>query len=159
MKKILVYTTICLLILGGYYMLRQRYNPKRSLQEVRTELAKLGQNGDLIFQTSLSSQSQAIQAATHSKYSHCGILYIENGKYFVFEAVQPVKMTPLANWIARGEDGHYVIKRLKDAERILTPEVLQKMKERYGNKIPLEETVISPAAIFESNVLQKIKEN
>jgi uncharacterized protein YycO len=201
-------------------MLRQRYNPKRSLQEVRTELAKLGQNGDLIFQTSLSSQSQAIQAATHSKYSHCGILYIENGKYFVFEAVQPVKMTPLANWIVQGEDGHYVIKRLKDAERILTPEVLQKMKkigeeylgkkydltfewnddkiycseliwkvyykatgieigkleklrdfdlsnpivqqkmkERYGNKIPLEETVISPAAIFESNVLQKIKEN
>jgi hypothetical protein len=32
-------------------------------------------NGDLIFQISTSGQSKAIQLATHSKYSHCGILY------------------------------------------------------------------------------------
>ena len=31
-------------------------------------------NGDLIFHTSQSSQSQAIQIATNSKYSHMGII-------------------------------------------------------------------------------------
>lgn len=31
-------------------------------------------DGDIIFQTSKSSQSQAIQVATHSKYSHMGVL-------------------------------------------------------------------------------------
>ena len=31
--------------------------------------------GDIIFQTSKSSQSKAILMATHSKYSHMGIVY------------------------------------------------------------------------------------
>ena len=47
--------------------------------------------GDLIFQTSTSAQSKAIQAATRSKYSHCGIIYKEGNNYYVYEAVQPVK--------------------------------------------------------------------
>lgn len=34
------------------------------------------QTGDIIFQTSLSSQSQAIQLATHSDYSHTGMIVI-----------------------------------------------------------------------------------
>lgn len=33
------------------------------------------QNGDIIFQTSTSGQSKAIQIATGSKYSHMGIIY------------------------------------------------------------------------------------
>ena len=71
------------------------------------------ENGDIIFQTSTSSQSKAIQIATESKYSHCGLLFNE-GQWLVYEAVQPVKMTPLNEWIKRGENGKYVIKRLKN---------------------------------------------
>lgn len=172
------------------------------------------QNGDIIFQTSKSSQSKAIQLATHSKYSHMGIIYENKGKYFVYEAVQPVKLTPLQDWIKRGKNGHYVIKRLENAEDILTNEVLSKMrrygerfkgksydiyfewsddkiycselvwkiykeaanieigkleqlsdfdlsnkivqnkmKERYGDNIPMDEKVISPAAMFNSDKL------
>ena len=37
--------------------------------------------------------------------------------------------------------------------------VKQKMKERFGDKIPTEETVISPAAIFDSELLTTVKEN
>jgi hypothetical protein len=65
---------------------------------------------------------------THSKYSHMGIIYKQAGRYFVFEAIQPVKLTPLHDWIERGKDGHYVVKRLKNADRILTREALKKMK-------------------------------
>src|SRR5688572_1747556 len=64
-------------------------------------------DGDIIFQTSLSSQSKAIQLATHSEYSHCGIIYKKGNHFYVYEAIQPVKMTPLYKWIARGKDGHY----------------------------------------------------
>ena len=88
------------------------------------------QNGDIVFQTSLSSQSQAIQLATRSKYSHMGIIYEENGTYYVFEAIQPVRLTRLETWIQRGENGHFVVKRLKNAEAILTNEVLRRMKEQ-----------------------------
>ena len=34
------------------------------------------QNGDIIFQSLRSGQSDAIQLATHSRYSHCGIICI-----------------------------------------------------------------------------------
>ncbi|HAD12945.1 MAG TPA: hypothetical protein DCF33_10980 [Saprospirales bacterium] len=175
-------------------------------------------NGDLIFQTSLSGQSKAVQLATHSTYSHCGIVFQENGKFYVFEAVQPVKRTPLNRWIARGHGGKFVVKRLKNADQVLTPAVLKnmkeiagqfagkpydltfewsddriycseliwkvyqratgielgelaklssfdlthksvqkKMQERYGDQIPWNEPVISPVAIFDSDLLVTIK--
>ena len=177
------------------------------------------ENGDIIFQTSKSSQSKAIQLATNSKYSHMGIIYEDEGHFFVYEAVQPVKLTPLKNWITRGENGHYVIKRLKNADQVLTNSVLTKMKkvgeqfngkpydiyfewsddkiycselvwkiykqaayveigqleqlsdfdltneivqtkmkERYGDNIPMDEKVISPAAMFNSDKLITIYE-
>jgi hypothetical protein len=58
-----------------------------------------------------------------------GIVYVRDGTPFVFEAVQPVKLTPLARWIARGTDGHYVVKRLRNADRLLDPSALKRMQE------------------------------
>lgn len=174
-------------------------------------------NGDIIFQTSKSQQSKAIQAATKSRYSHMGIIYKNNGKYYVCEAVQPVKLTPLKEWISRGEKNHYIVKRLKEDlsensiqkmkkigeqfldkdydlyfewsddkiycselvwkiyKRALNIEIgnLKKLKDfdlentevkrmllqRYGEKIPLEETVISPSSMFNSEKLKTIIEN
>lgn len=85
-------------------------------------------DGDIVFQTSRSAQSQAIQLATQSPYSHMGIVYIQAGEPYVFEAVQPVMLTPLDAWIARGEDAHFVAKRLRNANAILTAEVLRDMR-------------------------------
>ena len=178
------------------------------------------QSGDIIFQTSKSGQSKAIQIATNSKYSHMGIVYKQGSDFFVYEAVQPVKLTPLSDWIERGENGHFVLKRLKDSKTYLTSENLEKMQrigekyagknydlyfewsdskiycselvwkiykeaidieigklenlgdfnleneavkaklqERYGNNIPKEELVISPAAMFDSEKLETVYKN
>lgn len=216
MKKLFLIIVLCFGLLFGLYMYSEKGNPDIS-ERIET---KQIQNGDLIFQTSLSQQSKAIQLATNSVYSHCGIIYEKNGKYFVFEAIQPVQSTPLEKWISRGKDNHYVIKRLKNSEHIFTKEALIKMKseagrlkgkdydltfewsdnkmycseliwkiynkalnidlgklqkleefdlsnpvvkkkltERYGNNIPKSETVISPKAIFESNLLFEVIRN
>ncbi len=88
--------------------------------------------GDLIFHESRSSQGAALEAATGSKYTHMGIIFKKKGHWFVFEAVQPVRATPLKNWIRRGKDGRYVIKRLINRDRVLKKKVLEKMK-RIGN--------------------------
>jgi hypothetical protein len=177
-------------------------------------------NGDIVFQTSQSAQSLAIQLATASPYSHMGIVYIQDGEPHVFEAVQPVKLTPLRAWIQRGEREHFVAKRLRNAESQLTAETLERMlavgeqfagkdydlyfewsddriycselvwkvfergagirlgqqqtmagfdlshptvqakvKERYGDRIPLEELVVSPVAIFDAVNLVTVYEN
>ena len=224
-KTILLIGLIALIIVGGLYAKRKYYDPRQRLDNARTEVLILVDNselreGDLIFQTSLSRQSQAIQLATKSKYSHCGLIYKDGKDYYVFEAVQPVKRTQLDKWIARGKDGKYVIKRLKNADQVLTPATLakmkqigdkfkgknydltfewsdnkiycseliwkiyqrttgleigkleklsdfdltneavkMKMKERYGDKIPMNENVISPVAIFDSELLKTVKTN
>ncbi len=177
-------------------------------------------SGDIIFQTSRSSQSVAIQMATNSKYSHMGIVYLRGGVPFVFEAVEPVKITPLDEWIARGENGHFVVKRLSNASTILTPDALRRMQvvaeeymgrhydlyfewseeriycselvwlvyqraldisigdletlgdfdlsspvvkkllaERWGENPPMDELVISPAAVFASDKLVEVYHN
>ena len=73
------------------------------------------QDGDIVFQRSRSQQAIAISAATHSDYTHMGIIFVESGEPFVYEAIQPVVRTPLKMWAERAKDGHYVVKRLKDS--------------------------------------------
>jgi Permuted papain-like amidase enzyme, YaeF/YiiX, C92 family len=175
-------------------------------------------SGDIIFQISKSRQSEAIQKATNSKYSHVGLVYKNENKVYVYEAVQPVKLTPINEWINQGENKHYVVKRLKNWKESLTEDKIKKMKEvgekfneksydiyfewsndkiycselvwkmykealnielgglktlksfnlndpivkkimkeRYGNKIPYDEKVISPRDIFESKKLFTVK--
>jgi len=174
-------------------------------------------DGDIVFHTSRSAQSLAIQLATKSPYSHMGIVYLRDGKPFVFEAVQPVKLTPLTEWIARGERQQFVAKRLRDADTRLTAETLRSMRaaaeqlagkdydpyfewsderiycselvwkifergagielgerqtiaafdlshpavqqelnERYGDRVPFDEVVVSPAAIFAAAELETV---
>lgn len=98
----------------------------------KENVKKVYQEGDIIFQTSSSGQSSAIQLATNSKYSHCGI-FIKNrkGKLMVAEAVQPVRMTPIKEFIQRGDDNHFVIKRLTNKDSTLTDDVLKQMRELF----------------------------
>lgn len=171
--------------------------------------------GDVVFHTSTSAQSAAVQAATHSPYSHMGIVIQRGGKPFVLEAVQPVKYTAPGAWLDRGKGRHYVIKRTRapllpaavaqleqearhyvgkpydlafawSDERIYcselvwklyksagielaplaklgsfdlaSPVVRRKLEERYHGRIPADEPVIAPAAIFASEQLVTVAE-
>lgn len=178
-------------------------------------LAYEPQEGDIVFQTSTSSQSLAIQKATSSPYSHMGVVLFRQGKPYVFEAIAKVSYTSMADWIKRGKNGTYVAKRLKtpltqeqirqlyqEARRyenkpydmtfdwsdvrmycselvwkmyrkatgleigrlqqikdfnLNAPEVQLKMKERYGNRVPLDHPVISPVAMFNDPQLQTLE--
>ncbi|MTH46963.1 YiiX family permuted papain-like enzyme [Intestinirhabdus alba] len=172
------------------------------------------QTGDIIFQMSRSSQSKAIQLATHSRYSHVGMVVVRDKHPYVFEAVGPVVYTPLQKWIARGEKSRYIVRRVSgglSAEQqkklaqaakpylgkpydlafswtddrqycsevvwkvylkalkmrvgklqrlkefdLSQPAVQAKLRERYGNNIPLNETVVSPQALFDAPQLETV---
>ncbi|HAE69667.1 MULTISPECIES: YiiX family permuted papain-like enzyme [Sphingobacterium] len=218
MKKTFIYllSLISLMLVTLIFAEPIHAQPKKVAPKHAKDNAKLPplKDGDMIFQSSISPQCKAIQLATRSPYSHCGIIFYENGNPYVLEAVQPVTVTKLEHWIARGEKQHYAVKRLKNADQVLTnstlakmksigknflgknydatfewsddkiycseliwkiyqrgagievgkleklkdfdlssPEVKTKLKERYGNSVPLNETVISPASIFNSALL------
>jgi len=212
-------------LVAGLFAKKYYVDPREGVAIAQAELNELAnknvlRDGDLIFQTSLSNQSKAIQLATNSKYSHCGLIYKRGREFYVFEAIQPVSLTPMDEWIARGEGGRFVVKRLKNFEQVLTPpalermkligddwlgksydlafewsddklycselvwkiyqrgakveigklerlkdfnlankEVQQKLEERYGADIPMNDQVISPVAIFESDLLMTVKTN
>jgi hypothetical protein len=171
-------------------------------------------DGDIIFHTSRSAQSLAIQRATHSPYSHVGLVFHRDGKPFVLEAIATVRYTPLGQWTARGTGGQYVVRRLREpltetqahllreaaekyagkpydlyfewsADRIYCSELVWKayhdalglelgalqklrefdladplvrarMRERYGDNVPMHEPVISPGAQFDSTLLRTV---
>ena len=86
--------------------------------------------GDVIFQTSKAEQGEALAQATHSPYTHCGILYRdEKGDWVVYEAAQPVGLQALHDWIRRGKDHHFWVRRLRDAEITLTPAGIQRLRQ------------------------------
>lgn len=92
-------------------------------------------DGDIIFQSSQSNQSKAIEQATNSPYSHVGIIFIKNGKPYVFEAASKVIYTPLDKWINRGKNKTYVIKRLKNhplSQQEITS--LKQVAHKFENK-------------------------
>ena len=172
------------------------------------------QNGDIVFQDSDGFQSAAIRLATNSSYSHCGIVLSINEEWMVLEAVQPVRVTPVKQWIAQGTNNKYVKKRLKESDLLThkvenkmwatgksfigknydiyfgwgddklycselvwkiyhralgielgklkklkeynlnSKEVKEQLKLRYGKDIPLNDKMISPQDIFESDLLE-----
>jgi uncharacterized protein YycO len=173
--------------------------------------------GDVVFQSFPSPQCRAIQLATRSQFSHVGMILMHRGRLMVYEAVSPVKFTPIDAWIQRDAGHHFVARRLKNADSILTraalqrmdsvavsyegrpydsafnwsdeklycsevvwkvyhqgagvqvgtlrklkefdftsSEVRKKLKERYPDGIPLEETVVSPEDVFQSALLQTV---
>ncbi|MBL8112236.1 MAG: YiiX family permuted papain-like enzyme [Acidobacteria bacterium] len=86
------------------------------------------QEGDLVFHTSRSAQSLAIQRATKSPFSHMGVVLEHGRTLYVLEAVSTVRETPLADWLARGERGRYRALRLADAVTVLTPDARAKLR-------------------------------
>ncbi len=107
MKKILF--ALPVLLLGIFFLTKIGSYAKIKKHIAATQY----QNGDIIFQETESKQCEAIKAATHSKYSHCGILFNDNNLWYVLEAVEPVQIIPLQDFIMRNKQQHYAIKRLK----------------------------------------------
>lgn len=91
-------------------------------------------DGDIIFQSSPSRQSAAIEEATQSPYSHCGIIFYENNVAYVYEAVQPVGKRRLDEWIESGVNAEFVVKRLDTVQ--LTENKIKALKsyaiEQFG---------------------------
>ncbi len=129
-RSIIIYGLISVLavLLACGFILRHKAALAGEIWLASTEISGLPlDDGDLIFQTSRSSQSAAIQHATGSMWSHMGMIVFHDGQPYVLEASATVRYTPLARWVAYGVGRHFVVKRLADARRVLTPEALAKL--------------------------------
>ena len=72
------------------------------------------QEGDLVFQSLPHSRLvNAIEGATHSPFSHCGIVAKENGRWVVYEAYRNVDSVPLRQFTQRGRGEAFAVYRLR----------------------------------------------
>jgi hypothetical protein len=201
-------TILLLSVLVAAILALAAFTPSKSKTETPLK------NGDIIFIVNPSGQGKAIQLATKSKFTHVGVVFIEDGKAMVYHAVEPVSKNTFKEFVSMSADGKYYIKRLKD-QSVLTeekvkamltearsllgkhydlafnwsdeeyycsefvwklydhafhipigklrplkefdlshPAVKEKLEQRYGKKIPLEEKMISPGDMYESELLE-----
>jgi len=94
------------------------------------------QNGDLIFQTCKSAVGVVIRDATHSRYDHLGIVFSRSGGWYVLEAIEPVCITPLQDWVERGLLSQVALRRLQNPAPLRQPGAMARfravMKENLG---------------------------
>lgn len=67
-----------------------------------SDLPKL-MTGDIVFQESTSNQANAIMLSTDSEFSHVGVIEVKGGSIRVWEAVNPVRVIGLQQWINKGK--------------------------------------------------------
>ncbi|MBK6832616.1 MAG: peptidoglycan peptidase [Flavobacteriales bacterium] len=115
-----------LVVLAGVVAVAGR-NSFPSFSQKKTVVPAL-RDGDILFQSMGGGKSDAIALATKCKWTHVGIAFLEAGQWTVFEAVGPVKKTPLDEWIDQG-DGHYIVKRLDATAATMEPDAINKLRD------------------------------
>jgi len=92
--------------------------------------------GDILFQSLPNPAGMdlvdAIEGSTNSPYSHCGMVFQEGGDWKVIEAIGPVKITPLKEYVSRGRGGKVWAYRLDESDRKHVPAALAAMRDDLG---------------------------
>ncbi|MBZ0166344.1 MAG: hypothetical protein K8I00_06010, partial [Candidatus Omnitrophica bacterium] len=81
--------------------------------------------GDFIFQDIHGKLFRVIEGVSGSRLTHCGIIVKKGGELYVLEAIGPVMLTPLNNWIHRGIGSKFKIVRLKEAYQRHIPDIIR----------------------------------
>lgn len=94
--------------------------------------------GDILFQSLPNEPGMdlvdAIEGATESPYSHCGMVTRDGDEWIVLEAIGPVKETPLQDYIQRGRGHKFWAYRFDEDKRKHIPVALNAMREDLGKE-------------------------
>lgn len=96
------------------------------------------QHGDFIFQHLPGSLTQMIVDVSEGQYSHCGIIVNKRGRYYVLEAIGPVRETPLHEWISRGIKDQFSVVRLRKEYRGDIPEIIKAAYKYLGKPYDIQ---------------------
>ena len=91
------------------------------------------QKGDLVFQSlPRNAVVNAIEGATESPYSHCGIVARQENRWVVLEALHGVEVTPLREFLVRGRKQGFAVCRLKEEHQKHVPKTINAAREMLG---------------------------
>lgn len=111
--------------------------------------------GDLLFQSLPANPLiAAIEGSTKSPFSHCGIVVQRDGKWYVLEAIGPVKETRLSLWIAQGRNNAYVAYRFHAPLAASIPRIIQAAEKYKGRPYDIH-YALDDARIYCSELIWK----
>jgi hypothetical protein len=111
--------------------------------------------GDLVFQSLPHNPLiDAIEGATESPFSHCGILHRTDAGWVVVEAIGPVRETPLAEWIAQGRRKRFAAYRLDARYRTRIPAFIRAAQSYAGRPYDIHYD-LDDEAIYCSELIYK----
>jgi len=93
--------------LDSFSMSRGKPAPE---SQIDTALLK---DGDILFIQSQTQQAAALREATESVWTHVGILIKDKTGWQVAEAIGPLKMTPIKDFISRSKNKAFEVYRFK----------------------------------------------
>lgn len=88
--------------------------------------------GDLIFQRRGELRYRMMDFLQSSYYNHCGIIVKDDGKYKVLSAELTVRTMDLKEWLAKGENRHFLILRPQKEVLSNISKVVKKAKFYFG---------------------------
>ena len=89
--------------------------------------------GDVVFQSLPHSRLvNAIEGATQSAYSHCGVIGQQDDRWVVYEAYDGVIATPLREFLFRGRNQGFAVYRLKEDRQRYVPAMLKAVQSYLG---------------------------
>lgn len=89
--------------------------------------------GDIVFQKTITSASDAIMLASGTQYTHVGIVEVDKaGRPQVIEAVGPVQKIPLDDWIKKGDGDRITVKRVKGLSEAQAGEAVASARRYMG---------------------------
>jgi hypothetical protein len=105
-------------VLGPAYRAAAQYEP---------------QAGDVVFQSMPHTPLiEAIEGASESSLSHCGIVGQHHGQWVVYEALRGVEITPLKLFLLRGRQQGFAVYRLRESYRPQIPAILAATQQYLG---------------------------
>ncbi|MDZ4832659.1 MAG: YiiX/YebB-like N1pC/P60 family cysteine hydrolase [Candidatus Melainabacteria bacterium] len=116
----------------------RRHRESTAAADLKKELPaeKNLRDGDIIFCSNGSfDEGKAIQLVSKSPLTHCGVLFKEGDDWVVYEAVQPVKKTPLKDFHKTDNGETYAVRRLKNADEVLTKDNLDKLQSSLKKNV------------------------
>ncbi len=89
--------------------------------------------GDVVFQSFPHDPlTDTIEGVSESPYSHCGMVMKQDGAWSVIEAVGPVMITPMDDWVDRGRNHAFAVFRFREKYRKLVPQMIEAAKTFLG---------------------------
>lgn len=104
----------------------------RPVSEQQPTAASKYAEGDIIFIQSQTQQAAALREATESVWTHVGLLIKRSSKWYVAEAIGPLKETPLVDFIARSKNKSYRIYRFKHFDPATMSSTLKATLPKYN---------------------------